>query len=447
MKKYFDLHFFKTAIIISLPIIIQQLVTALAQLVDNVMVGMINGQAIAGVGAVNSIMFVLMTLSFGVGEGASIFIAQQYGAKKYEKIGNSLAISLAIILVVSVTTLTFINSHDNQLLRLYIHGDDISSLAALNYGLEYLNILVWGYWLLMINAVIGSSFRAIGKTKVPMLAGIVTVITNTCLNFILIPKYGVSGAAIATISSRIIEFSILFIILKFVQTEFEFNIKSFLTIQFNQFKQMILKIIPLAANEFMWGFGTATLIALYGARSITDLASIQIAYTIADILFVSMSGFGVAVAVLIGQKLGQSKFSEAKLNSLKLILLSFICGIGFLLLAQVLALFIPVFYPNVDAITLIQSSNLLRIIGIAFPIYMITVTFFFTLRAGGDTVGVLIMDSFAMWMLAIPTAYLLVHYTQVSIYVVFLAVTVTDVIKMFIGFYRYHKDNWLNNIA
>ncbi len=447
MKKYFDKLFFKSALVIAMPIVIQQLVTSLAQLVDNIMVGTINGQAIAGVGAVNSIFFVLMTATFGISEGASIFIAQQFGANKKGKMANSLAISFSIIFVMAGICLTLINTFDEQLLRLFIHGNSEEALTALSYGLDYLNVLVWGYWLLMINTVIGSAFRAIGKTKIPMMAGVVAVITNTSMNFILIPILGVKGAAIATILSRVIEFSILLYTLKFRQQAFVFNLESFTTIKLEQFKQMIAKMVPLTANEALWGLGTSTLMAFYGARSITDLASVQITYTIANILFVAMSGFGVAVAVLIGQKLGRDEFDKAIENSRKLMALAVVIGFIFLLLAQVIALVIPGLYGNVDPLIQEQSANLLRIIGLVYPIYVMTVTFFFTLRAGGDTMGVLIMDAGTMWGISIPVGFILVNFTSAPLYMIFIGVQSFEIIKMTIGYYRYRKHNWVQNIA
>lgn len=447
MKKYFDKVFFKSALVIAMPIVIQQLVTSLAQLVDNIMVGTINGQAIAGVGAVNSIFFVIMTSTFGISEGASIFIAQQYGAGKKDKMGNSLAISFSIIFLMAGIALTLINIFDESLLRMFIHGNDADSLAAMQYGMDYLNVLVWGYWLLMVNAVIGSAFRAIGQTKVPMGAGIVAVVANTSLNFLLIPIFGVKGAAVATIISRVAEFLILMTILKFKQTAFDFNLASFTTIKKEQFVMMIRKMVPLTTNEFLWGFGTSTLMALYGARSITDLASIQITYTIANILFVAMAGFGVAVAVLIGQKLGKEEFDLAIENSKKLLALGLLTGLTFFGIAQVLAFFIPALYGNVDSVIQIQASNLLRIIGFVYPVYVITVTFFFTLRAGGDTLGVLIMDGGTMWGLSIPVGFILVYFTSVPIYGIFIGVQAFEVVKMLIGYYRYSRYNWVQNIS
>lgn len=447
MKNYFDKKFFKSTLIIALPIVIQQLVASLAQLVDNIMVGAINGQAIAGVGAVNSIFFVIMTTTFGISEGASIFIAQQYGANKKSKMGNSLAISFSIIIFMAMLLLTIVNVNDERLLRLFIHGSDTEAMSALTYGLDYLNILVWGYWLLMVNVVIGSSFRAIGKTKVPMSAGIVAVITNTIMNFILIPRFGVQGAAIATIISRVFEFIILFTILRFKQEIFEFNFKSFTTIKFEQFKMMIAKMIPLSTNEFLWGLGTSTLISFYGARSIADLASIQITYTIANILFVAMAGFGVAVSVLIGQKLGQGQFEQAVENSKKLIGLSILTGLFFLLTAQVISFIIPTIYYNVEPLIQNQSMNLLRIIGFIFPVYIVTVTFFFTLRAGGDTLGVLLMDGGIIWCMSIPAGYYLVHFTSAPIYGIFIGVQFFEFVKLAVGYLRYRKFNWLQNIS
>ncbi|WOO87822.1 MATE family efflux transporter [Mollicutes bacterium LVI A0039] len=447
MKKYFDKVFFKSALIIATPIVLQQLVSSLAQLIDNLMVGSINGQAIAGVGAVNSIFFVLMTASFGISEGASIFIAQQYGAGKKEKIANSLAISITIILIIAGIALTIINIYDEQFIKLFINDVDSNSLAALEYGMKYLNVLVWGYWIMMLNNVLGSSFRAVGNTKIPMAAGMIAVITNTCLNLILIPKFGVEGAAFATVCSRIIEFAILFVILKRVQTVFVFGLKSFTTVKLAQVKQITKKMMPLTLNECLWGLGTSTLMALYGARSINDLASIQITYTIANLLFVAMAGFGVAVSVLIGQKLGQGNFEEAIENSKKLLALGSIVGLVFLVIAQIISFIIPLLYGNVDPIIQVQSANLLRIIGLVYPVYIITVTFFFTLRAGGDTVGVLIMDAGTVWLLSIPVGFILVNYTSAPIYLIFIGVQSFEIFKMLIGFYRYRKNNWVQNIV
>ncbi|MFV0555825.1 MAG: MATE family efflux transporter [Lactovum sp.] len=447
MKKYFDQAFFKSALIIAMPIVIQQLVSSLAQLIDNIMVGAINGAAIAGVGAVNSIFLVLMTSTFGISEGASIFIAQQYGARKKDKMANSLAISFMIILAMAAIALTCINIYDETLLSLFIKDSDASSIKALNYGLDYLNILVWGYWIFMVSTVIGSAFRAIGRTKIPMFAGILAVVSNTLLNFILIPNWGVKGAAVATVVSRLLEFTLLFFILKYKQKAFDFNLKSFTTIKLEQFILMIKKMFPLTVNEFLWGFGTSTLMSFYGARNIIDLASVQITYTIANILFTALAGFGVAVSVLIGQKLGQELFDEALINSKKLLLLGTFVGISFLLLAQVISFIIPSLYGNVESIIQIQAAILLRIIGLVYPLYVITSTFFFVLRSGGDTLGVLIMDAGTMWLLSIPMGYFLVNYTSAPVYLIFIGVQSLEIFKSLIGFLRYRKNNWIKNIA
>lgn len=447
MKKYFDKEFFRSAISIALPIIVLQLVTSLAQLIDNIMVGTINGQAIAGVGAANSILLVVMSSTFGICGGASIFIAQQYGANNREKMGNSLAISFSIIVGLAVVALSFINFFDQQLLGIYIHGSDAASITAKQYGMEYLNVMVWGYWLLMFNAVIGSSFRAIGQTKVPMKAGIVAVVSNTTLNFLLIPNFGVQGAAIATVISRVIEFSILFYCLKLKQTAFDFNLNSFKTVKIEQFNVMIKKMVPLATNEFLWGLGTSTIMALYGSRSIIDLASAQITYTIGNILFIGFSGFGVATSVLIGQKLGNNEFDQAVENSKKLLALGLTTGLVFTIFAQILAFTIPIFYGNVDPIIQVQAENLLRIIGLIYPVSVLTITLFFILRAGGDTLGVLIMDSGTMWCLTIPFGFMLVHFTALPIYGIFIGVQSFEIVKLTFGFFRYRSYNWVKNIA
>ena len=88
--------FYKQLLVVSLPIVIQQLITASVQLVDNVMVGRLGESAISSVAVVNQLYFVVILIAFGIIGGAGIYTAQYFGSKDYEKLKETFRFKLSL---------------------------------------------------------------------------------------------------------------------------------------------------------------------------------------------------------------------------------------------------------------------------------------------------------------------------------------------------------------
>lgn len=446
MENKITYSYIKMVFTLALPVMIQQFVTAFASLIDNLMVGTNGKDAINAVGASGNIFFVIMLLGYGVSNGVGIYLAQQYGSKEYKGMHHTFLIGIIVSLFIGVASAIVVYAFKPSLINIFTRVDSQHLLAY-----EYLKIAVFTYPVILVSISISGAYRRCGNTFLPMVAGVVAIVVNTILNYLLIngnfgfPELGVKGAAIATLIARIVEFIILLVIMEKKHMPFRPKFLDLFTIPKSLFLKVMNTSIPLTLNEFLWGLGMTFMMALYGYKTADNYTSVQMAYTTANLLFVVMSGFATAVSVLIGQELGRNELDGAKIHSIMLNKLAVFTGVLMFLIAIILSFITPNFY-NVSDVIKDDSANILRIIGLYFPVYIITATLFFTLRSGGDVLGVLIVDGFFMWVVAIPMAFIFNRFFSLPIVLTFFIVQSSDIIKLIFINFRYKKYYWVKKL-
>ncbi len=447
MNNKLNKDYIKVVLTVALPVMIQQFITAFASLIDNLMVGTNGKDAINAVGASGSIFFVIMLIGYGISNGAGIFIAQEYGSSKFGEMKYTFLISLIAALTLGVFSIVFVSGFKEILINFFTRVESQHILAY-----EYLEIAVFTYPIILLSMAIAGAYRSCGSTFEPMVAGIIAIVINTCLNYLLIngnfgaPALGVSGAAIATLIARIIELLILIVIMEKKHMPFRPLFKDLFKIPLNLVKKVAKTAAPLTLNEFLWGLGMTTLMALYGSKSADNYTAVQMAYTTSNLLFVVMSGFATAGSVLIGHSLGAGELKKAKSHSIKIIKLAVITGFVVSIFALGLSFITPELYSVSEEIKN-NSANILRVMALFFPVFVVTGTLFFTLRAGGDSKGVLIVDGIFMWIIAIPASYVVNNFLPFGIVVSFLMIQVTEVFKLLAIYIRYKKDRWLKKLV
>ena len=207
-----DKAFYSQVLSILVPIIIQNTVTNVVSLVDNVMVGAVGTLEMSAVAIINQLILVFTLCIFGGNAGVGIFTSQYKGAGDKEGIRNCFKMKFYFgIVVLLVATFIFL-VFPNQLINSYIAKDTTPEDAAttLGFAREYLFIMLIGFPPFVLSQVYGSILRETGETKLPMNASVLAIITNTVFNYILIfgnkglpflpfAPMGVAGAAIATV--------------------------------------------------------------------------------------------------------------------------------------------------------------------------------------------------------------------------------------------------------
>lgn len=448
LKKFIGTkEFYKVALIVAIPLMLQQLITSSVNLVDNLMVGQLGDMALAGVASVNRFYMIATYGTNGLLAAAAIFIAQFYGARKFDKMQEVFRFS--IVFASGIMIFFFLLG---VLMPQVIVGYFTSEAAIVEQGIQYIQVAAFTFLPMAITLSISSALRAVGETKIPLYVSIVAVITNTVLNYCLIfgnfgfPFMGVRGAALATLIARILESGILLFILAKVDVPFKTKISDLFKISKTLIKKILIKAAPLATNEVLWSLGMATLFKLYGTRGAEVIAGYSIANTTSDIFFVLFGGMAAASTVLISHHLGANELDEARSNGYRLMGFSVILSVFFAILMFGSSFVVPNWF-QVSAQSKEVASTVLMIMSAMFWIYMLNTQCYFTLRAGGDTKSTLFMDSVYMWCVNISLVAFIAYNTNVNIYMLYIIGQSTDLIKMAIGYYLVRKEKWVVNLT
>ncbi|MBN2300559.1 MAG: MATE family efflux transporter [Acholeplasmataceae bacterium] len=442
-----DKAFYRRLFMVAAPLVLQQLITTSVQLVDNVMVGSLGESAIGSVSIINQLYFVVILITFGAMGGAGVFSAQYFGSKDFEKLKQTFRFKVLVGMIVALISFIVFSIYGESLIRLFT--DNTTTIAG---GLDYLKIARWSAFPWILSVAISNTFRETGVTKPLLKISIVAIITNTGLNFLLIfglfgfPALGIIGAAIATLMARFVELTLTLILLLRKGKIFSTKITQLFHIDKKILSAIIVMALPLTLNEALWSSGQTVFLHAYSLRGDTALAAMNITGAISQLVFVTFGGIATAVAVMVGNTLGNNELAQAKDNAKKLIAFSvvFATFAGFVLF--ILSFFILNIYDVSEATKRIATFNI-RVNAIFIPIYSFNVALYFTLRSGGDTRSTIMMDAGYMWVVPVPIALLMAYLTHLPVIYMFLIVQMLDIPKMIFGLSRYRKGYWIKNLA
>ncbi len=456
-----DKNFYRKAFLILLPIIIQNTVTNVVSLLDNVMVGRVGTLPMSAVAIVNQLLFIFNLCIFGGLAGAGIFSAQYAGADDHAGVRHCFRAKLYIgAAMLGVAFLVFLLA-PKPLISMYLaeSTSPADAEATIGYALQYLAIMLAGLLPFAISQAYGSTLRELGETRLPMIASVSAILVNLVFNYILIfgneglpflwfGPMGVAGAAIATVLSRFVEAIIIILFVHKNKDRFSFikGVYRSFKIPLELCKRIGKRGLPLLVNEFLWSFGMAILMQSYSVRGLEVVAATNISSTASNLFNVVFLSMGNALAIMVGQQLGANKAKEAKTTVWRLIALSVVACACLGLIMYFLSPFIPMLY-NTSASVRNLAAQLIRIVGLMMPFYAFCHCCYFTLRSGGKTMVTFIFDCGFTWGIAVPMAFVLANFTSLPILPLFFAVQAVDAVKCIIGFILIKKGIWINNIV
>ncbi|MBO5897376.1 MAG: MATE family efflux transporter, partial [Clostridia bacterium] len=200
-----DLAFYRTVLAVAIPMMVQNGITNLVNLLDNVMVGRLSTEAMSGVSIVNQFVFIFNLLIFGAVSAAGIFTAQFHGSRDVDGERYTFRFKFLINLLASALGIAVFAAFDDALIQWFLQMEnqagELDPVLTLAHGKEYLWIMLLGLVPYAISQAYASNMRETGHTVVPMVASTCAVATNFVLNAVLIfgllgaPALGVQGAA------------------------------------------------------------------------------------------------------------------------------------------------------------------------------------------------------------------------------------------------------------
>ena len=445
-----DKAFYKMVFAVAVPILIQNVITNFVNLLDNIMVGKVGTEQMSGVSIANLLLFVFNLAIFGATSGVGIFTAQYYGSKNETGMKHSIRFSLYWGLSILLLGVVIFGAAGKALIDFYLNdtGTTGDVAATLEYGTGYLSLMVIGLPAFVISQVYAGTVRSTQKTLPPMVAGLVAVVVNLFLNYVLIygkfgaPTLGVKGAAIATVVSRYVEMIIL-IIWCHVSKKLPYfkGVWRSLKVPLADCKAYLKKGFPVFINEVLWSLGISMIVQCYSVRGLATVAALNIQNTMNNLFSASYITMGAVTGIIIGNILGAGKIDEAKDTSRKLMAFStaFCTVLAGLYIG--LAFVFPDIYNTTDEVKLIATK--VMIVAACFvPVEAIVNAAYFTIRAGGRTFITFLFDSFFTWVIPVPVALMLSRLTSLDVMYMYLVIQALEIIKVVVGFIILRSGIW-----
>ena len=455
-RMFGDRDFYAQVVAVVVPIIIQNTVSNVVSLLDNVMVGRVGTLEMSAGAIVNQLLFVFNLCIFGGLAGAGIFATQYAGAHDDKGVRDCFRVKWMIALSMLACALVVLIAFPKRLIGMYLAQETAQADAAatLGFGMDYLTVMLWGLLPFGVSQVYASTLREVGETRLPMFASVAAILVNLVFNYFLIfgkcgfPELGVTGAAIATVLSRYVETAVIVVYTHMKSHHFGFIRGAYRSLRVP--KPLMISILrrgtPLLVNEFLWSSGMAVLLQCYSVRGLDVVAACNIATTVSNLFKVVFLSMGNAVAIMVGQALGANDIERAKNCTWRLMTLS--VGSN-LIMATLLALFapaIPNIYntePHVRQI----ATQLIYVVAVMMPAYSFSHCCYFTLRSGGKTIITFLFDSVFTWCVNVPAAWLLAYKTGLGIVPLYFGVQALEMVKVVVGFVLVKKGVWIHNIV
>ena len=431
-------NIYKRILKIAIPVAFENLVFSLINFVDIFMIGKIGASAISALGIANQIFFIFSCAVYGLLSGANVLAAQYYGNKDFKNLRKIMVITVGFGLILAFPFIILVILNPESLIRFYTED-----LEVIQYSKSYLSISIYTFPLFAIGFSFAMQLRAINKPKYSLYSSIAALSVNMFLNMLLIPKYGVKGAAIATLIARLVTTVYLYLILKLRKVPILPVISEISDIDLQFIKKVLSISVLTFVHESLWVLAESIKVMIYGRLGTEAFSAIQIVAGINGLLFTLFTGVSNASAIIVGNEIGadnKEKVYGYSNECLKLF--------SFVMIFVVIAL-------NIIA------PFILKVMGLTENMYHITrkliitqsiITSFYSysilflsgiLRAGGDVMFCMVVEILIMWFIGIPLTYLSVNIFNLSVYFVYFIAKVDDLIKLYPCIKRYVSKKWI----
>ena len=292
----------------AVPLMIGNVFQQLYTMVDTVVVGQVAGvQALAALGAVEWIMWMVLGVSSGITQGFAILMAQDYGARKWKQLKKTVAHSYVLTTITAVLLFLTSQIFAHWILSFLNTPDNIIGMSLL-----YLRIVFCGIPVVAAYNVFAGVLRSLGNSRTPLVAMVIAAGINIILDLVFVAGFhmGVAGAALATVIAQCFSALYCFIIVRKIEivhiTRDDFRAVPGLNRKLLSlgtpilFQDVIISVGGLAVQFVVNG---------YGFLFVAGFTATNKLYGILEMAAIS---YGYAIVTYVGQNLGAGQISRIK---------------------------------------------------------------------------------------------------------------------------------------
>lgn len=393
----------KVIVRFAVPLLVGNLLQQFYNITDSIIVGQFLGkEALAAVSASFFIYYFIISLVIGVGSGTTVVISQLFGAKQYQKVQLAFSSFFIFMLVggiiLSIAGIIFAE----PVFRLTNTPEEVIPQAV-----AYFRIYIGGTFLFVTFNSIISILRGVGESVRPMLFILITTVLNIAFDllFILVFKWGIEGAARATVVSQGIGMCIALVYVNNTHPLLSIK-KQDMLFDWKLFKESLKIGLPTSVQQCAIALGLIALLGIVNSFGTNTLTAYGAAGKIDTIITQAVLTLSGALAAFCGQNIGAGRLDRVK-KGVQFTMYTNI-ALGLLTFAAVYLFgneMMRIFTKDIDVVAI--GKEYLLIIGGFFIVHGALNVYNGALRGAGDTLFPMITSLVCLWLIRIPLAYYL----------------------------------------
>lgn len=442
-----DKNFYKSTAAIAIPVSLQSMITVGVNLMDNIMVGKLEEDAISAVAQASQFVNLYHICCMGIGMGASVLTARFWGMKDIPSLKKTITIMLRFCMALGLLfTIPTIFAPD-FLMRLYI--DDAAVIAK---GVLYYRYMIPCYLLLGLSLTCTITLRSVGQVKLPLFTSIGAFFINVGCNYVFIfgkfgaPRMEVEGAALGTLIARAFEFAMICGYFFFKDRRIGYRVKDLFMKCRSLLRDYFTVSIPVFVSDTLLALGNSAIAIVMGQIGKEFVSANSITVVTQQLSTVLIQGICHAGSIVTGHTLGAGDKKKAQDQAWTFLALGAIIGaIGGVI---ILAISEPIisFY-NITEETRAIARQLM--VAIALIVMFQSTNSIMTkgvLRGGGDTKFLMVADILFLWIVSIPFGALAGLYWHMSAFWIYIFLKLDQIIKAVWCVFRLRSGKWIKTI-
>ncbi|MCL1936029.1 MAG: MATE family efflux transporter [Defluviitaleaceae bacterium] len=438
--------FIKTIGRLAPPIVLQEILNALVNIISTIMIGRAIGayHSIA-IGVANQIFMSYSLVMVGIVGGCSVFIGQYYGKGERDNILKIMGIGFAVIISTTFLFFIFTLFFPSRIIRIFTRESE-----AIYLGTNYIRIVSFSYFLFSITFLRNSAMRAMGFTKVPFITTCITLSISFLFHYILIFVFFVDFYILAFIPivARTVEIFVQEIYIRKYKIPIKGTIKQYFNFDKGYVKNFFRISIFIILNMIVRSLVASSYTISYGFLDRDSQSAIQMANAVLQIIQIIGGSIGMTTGVIIANTLGRGNIELAKRYARKSLLFASFIGLFVSVTFALLAPYIASFYMVNSQI---EKTYIIRIIYVASFGFIFRVCAFVnvigTLRSGGDTRFCFLLVLFTGLFVGLPLSFASAIFWGWPVYMVVACMYAEEIAKFIISYIRVRTNKWANRIV
>lgn len=447
MKNNIDKKFYSRLLKLVIPIAFQQFMLALVSATDVLMVGALSQDAMSAVSLASQVTFVENLFFAAMNIGLSMLAAQYWGKEDKTGVEKIFAYVMKITAAVSFVFFVVGLCFSKGLMRIFTNDGGLIESGAVYLRTVSLSFLLTGISQIYL-CVIKNTDRAVKASIISSVSVVINIVMNAVLIFGLIgfPKFGIRGAALATVISRAVE--VLWCIAETAKRGgVKLRLKNIIHSDKLLRKDFWKYTTPVLCNEAVWGIGFTMYSVIMGHLGSDAVAANSIVNTVKNLITCFTLGLASGGGIMVGNELGAGRLEKAREYGKRLcraaILSGFISGVLLILLKPLILNIANLTEASERYLEIMLFICAFTLIG--YAINNITISGIFC--SGGDTMFGLKCDILIMWCITVPLGLTAAFVLKLPVVWVFFIISLDEVLKIPAVYKHYKRYLWVRDLT